>query len=40
MLKIDLRSTYLPHIQGVNLLMAIWNLQLLQRMLTTNFCFT
>ena len=26
----------LPHLQGVNLPMAIWNLQLLRRMLTTN----
>ena len=29
-------STYLPHLQGINLPMAIWNLQLLRRMLTTN----
>ena len=34
--KTDLLSTYLPHLQGVNLPMAIWNLQLLRRMLTTN----
>ena len=34
--KIDLLSTYLPHLQGVNLRMAIWNLQLLRRMLTSN----
>ena len=34
--KTDLVSTYLPHLQGVNLPMAIWNLQLLRRMLTTN----
>ena len=26
--NIDLLSTYMPHLQGVNLLMAIWNLQL------------
>ena len=34
--KTDLMSTHLPHLQGVNLPMAIWNLQLLRRMLTTN----
>ena len=32
----NLLSTYLPHLQGVNLPMAIWNLQLLRKMLTTN----
>ena len=26
--KIDLLSTYLQHLQGVSLLMTIWNLQL------------
>ena len=34
--KIDLLSTYLPKFKGVNFPMAIWNLQLLRRMLTTN----
>ena len=34
--KKDLLSTYLPHLQGVNPLMAIWSLQLWRRNLTTN----